>query len=81
MAAISVHALAGALLGIVKGRHATGTRRLAASRPRTACAPLPQSRPRTFTPGTMVWEAHISQMKKTAFSMHVNLRHVVAEFM
>jgi hypothetical protein len=27
----------------------------------------------------MVWEAHLSMMKKTAMNTHVNLRHMLAE--
>ena len=27
----------------------------------------------------MVWEAHVSEMKKVAFNMHINPRHVLAE--
>lgn len=41
--------------------------------------PLPH-RPHSPAPGTMVWEAHLSMMKKTAMSTHVNLRHMLAEF-
>lgn len=42
--------------------------------------PLPPGRRVSSLLGTMVWEAHLTSMKKTACSTHVNLRHMLAEF-